>query len=316
MKLNLRTVLAITITNTFAWVFTYLVTHIFVSYAFGLFVWLPFVMGISVTLLLNYKNVASKKTCRNVSYITLTIFCLGLLTFAFEGLICIAMALPLGLIFNWVGYRFGFWLKRKKSINANGSMKLLLVFILSVPTIMGFDYVSEKNEPILHSVITSIEIKAPIDSVWKNVIQFPDLGQPTEWLFNTGIAYPINARIEGKGVGAIRHCNFTTGTFTEPITVWNSPQLLSFNVIEQPEPMKELSPYDIHPNHLHGYFVSVKGQFKLTKLTNGNTQLEGTTWYYNKIKPAIYWYVWSDYIIHQIHNRVLNHIKVSAEKTL
>ncbi|TAH01426.1 MAG: hypothetical protein EAZ16_11800 [Sphingobacteriales bacterium] len=78
--------------------------------------------------------------------------------------------------------------------------------------------------------------------------------------------------------------------------------------------MKEISFYDIHPTHLHGYWVSKKGQFKLTKLANGNTLLEGTTWYINKIKPDFYWTIWSDYIVHKIHNRVLEHIKQQTEK--
>jgi hypothetical protein len=78
--------------------------------------------------------------------------------------------------------------------------------------------------------------------------------------------------------------------------------------------MKELSFYDIHPNHLHGYWVSKQGQFKLTQLANGHTLLEGTTWYVNKIKPGLYWTVWSDYIVHKIHQRVLQHIKTQTEQ--
>jgi hypothetical protein len=78
--------------------------------------------------------------------------------------------------------------------------------------------------------------------------------------------------------------------------------------------MKEISLYDLHPNHLHGYFVSKKGQFKIIRLKNGQTLLEGTTWYYNKIKPNLYWNIWSDYIVHRIHERVLTNIKLQAEK--
>ncbi len=29
--------------------------------------------------------------------------------------------------------------------------------------------------------------------------------------------------------------------------------------------------------------------------------------------PVAYWQLWSDYIIHRIHTRVLNHIKRNAE---
>jgi hypothetical protein len=29
--------------------------------------------------------------------------------------------------------------------------------------------------------------------------------------------------------------------------------------------------------------------------------------------PASYWHLWSDYIIHRIHSRVLEHIRTEAE---
>ena len=77
--------------------------------------------------------------------------------------------------------------------------------------------------------------------------------------------------------------------------------------------MKELSFYDINAPHLHHYFVSKQGQFKLTKLENGKTLLEGTTWYYHDIRPVFYWRLWSEYIIHKIHLRVLTHIKETTE---
>ncbi len=145
--------------------------------------------------------------------------------------------------------------------------------------------------------------------------RFSRIDEPTDLLFKAGIAYPINAKIDGTGVGAIRHCNFSTGSFVEPITKWDEPTLLQFDVAEQPATMKELSFYNLQPNHLHGYFISKHGQFKLRKLAGNKTLLEGTTWYYNKIKPEIYWDIWSDYIVHKIHERVLNHIKTDAEAT-
>ncbi len=184
--------------------------------------------------------------------------------------------------------------------------------MLSVPSLMAFEDIIKTSDD-LRSVTTSIEINASPEKVWKNVVAFPQLKDPTEFIFKTGIAYPIDATISGQGVGAVRHCNFSTGSFVEPITTWNEPKLLKFSVAQQPEPMKEISPYDIHPTHLHGYWVSKEGQFKLIALPNGHTLLEGTTWYVNKIKPNSYWIIWSDYIVHKIHQRVLGHIKTEAE---
>lgn len=313
-KQHIKKLIALISTCVTGWTFSFLATNVFGNYAFGLFIWLPLVMGAMTTIIYGYKNQTTKRSLRYLSFNSLAIFCIGLLAFAFEGVICIVMALPVGLFFNWLGHLIGYEIINKKIItNAPTSLSIL---ILSVPALMGFETITENKEETANPITTSIEINAPIETVWKNVVEFPQLPEPTEFIFKTGIAYPINANIVGKGVGAVRHCNFTTGTFVEPITEWNQPNLLKFDVVEQPEPMKELSFYDLHPNHLHGYFVSKKGQFKLTKLANGNTLLEGTTWYYNKIKPAIYWNLWSDNIIHKIHNRVLTHIKTVSEKRI
>jgi hypothetical protein len=107
---------------------------------------------------------------------------------------------------------------------------------------------------------------------------------------------------------------FDTGTFVEPIDVWQEPTLLRFRVDDQPEPMHEWSPYAIHPPHLDGYLKSRRGQFRLVDLGGGRTRLEGTTWYSNAMWPAAYWQLWSDGIIHRIHGRVLGHIKRLAEE--
>lgn len=283
-KITLRELAAVGLTCIIAWIFAYLATNVFRDYAFGLFIWLPLVMGTTSTLIYSYKNLTQRKTLRNISYWTLLIFCLGLLFFAWEGVICLIMAAPIGLFFTWVGHSIGYAIIKSKMSSTPTVIALLFI---SVPALMAFEN-SNENKAELRYVITSIEIKAAPEQVWKNVIAFPQLKEPEEFIFKTGIAYPINATIMGQGVGAVRHCNFSTGSFVEPISVWNEPKLLKFAVVQQPEPMKEISFYDVHPNHLHGYWNSKQGQFKLTKLTNGHTLLEGTTWYENKIKPDFY----------------------------
>lgn len=308
-KINKRAFVAVGLTCVMGWIFSYMATNVLRDYAGGLFMWLPFVMGATSTMIYGYKNTSLRLRLFNISILTLAIYCLGLLFFAWEGVICLLMALPIGLFFTWVGYLVGYAIVKYR---LNSTPAVIILFFVSVPCLMSFENtINDKEE--FRSVTTSIEINASTEQVWKNVISFPQLNEPTELIFEAGIAYPISATIEGKGVGAIRHCNFSTGSFVEPITVWNEPGLLRFSVTDQPDPMKEMSPYNIHPNHLHGYWVSKQGQFKLTPLANGHTLLEGTTWYVNKIKPGFYWTVWSDYIVHKIHKRVLEHIKMQSE---
>ena len=277
------------------------------QYGIALFILTPLFIGASSTILYGLKKEITKREAWLIGLLTLGIFTAGLLVFAIEGVICIAMAAPFGLLLTWVGSLIGYAIVNKTPNNAPTAM---LILIGIIPTMA---FLEKDSEPTLTSVVTSIEINTDPQTVWKNVVEFPQLDEPAEFIFKTGIAYPINANIDGSGVGAVRHCNFTTGSFVEPITVWDEPRLLKFDVVEQAAPMKELSFWDIDAPHLHDYFVSKQGQFKLTELPNGKTFLEGTTWYYHNIKPAFYWHLWSDLIIHKIHDRVLTHIKANSE---
>ncbi len=168
--------------------------------------------------------------------------------------------------------------------------------------------------PQLIEVRSSITINASKEIVWDEVVS-SSLPPPDEFIFKTGIAYPIRAEIDGEGVGAVRYCVFSTGRFVEPIEVWDEPNFLQFSVTHSPPPMKELSIYSqIHPPHLEGFLKSRKGQFKLIEIGKNKTLVQGTTWYENKMWPETYWKFWSDYIIHKIHMRVLSHIKYSSEQ--
>jgi hypothetical protein len=123
----------------------------------------------------------------------------------------------------------------------------------------------------------------------------------------------MRAEIEGSGVGAIRLCVFSTGAFVEPITAWEPGRRLSFDVIESPPPLRELSFRDVKPPHLDGYLVPRRGEFRLVELPDGWTRLEGSTWYEQRLRPEGYWVVFSDFVIGRVHRRVLEHIKAVSE---
>lgn len=301
--------LSVSISAVIAGLLTVLAIYGIGHYGIALFVLIPLVIGAAPVILYWSGKDFTKMQAWRIGVLTLGIYTAGLLVFAIEGVICIAMAAPFGLVLTWLGTWLGYKLVKRTPGNAPTTL-LLLIGLVPITA-----FVEKDTQPPLQAVVTSVDIQAAPEVVWRNVVAFPQLDEPTELLFKAGIAYPINATIAGSGVGAVRHCNFTTGSFVEPIIVWNEPNLLRFTVDEQPEPMKELSFWDVDAPHLHDYFVSKQGQFELTKLPNGHTRLTGTTWYYHNISPAFYWQMWSSYIIHKIHYRVLSHIKNNAERT-
>jgi hypothetical protein len=287
----------------------YLSINVFGDYGWTVFFFIPFIIGFLPAYITGSKINISKKTAYKLGFITLGLTILALLIFAIEGLICLIMASPLLLVAVWFGSYLGLDLSNSNYTNPTNTTILLLLMSLGF---MSFDFVNEPKGLI--PVRTKIIVDAPIEKVWTNVVTFDKIEEPIDWIFKTGIAYPTDATIVGQGVGAIRYCNFTTGSFVEPITTWDEPNLLQFDVLEQPIPMNELNPFwEIHPPHLDGYFKSYKGQFKLTKINNNQTELEGTTWYKVDINPELYWKAWSDFIVHRIHKRVLNHIKLASE---
>jgi len=278
------------------------------TYGIQVFLVTPFVMGAVTGYLLSRGSSPTRRQTAGVIGVVFGLVTVGILLFAFEGIVCLVMAAPLAIPFALVGGFIGQSFAERRE----GPRRMLLsLLVLPAGTMVDSQTLPDRD---LHQVLSVVEIDAPADKVWQNVIEFPALPEPTEWWFRAGLAYPRYASIEGRGVGAVRYCVFSTGPFVEPITVWEPGRRLAFNVTSFPEPMRELSPYrGVHPPHLDGYLRSRRGEFRLIPLAGGRTRLEGRTWYELDMAPAIYWEGITDAVIHSIHRRVLDHIKRESE---
>ena len=278
------------------------------SYGAALFLGTPLLMGAISAYLYNRNSPSSYRSSMGLGLASVFFGGAALLLFALEGLICVAMAAPLLLPLGALGGLMGKAIADSTRHPSREYLAAILVLPIIAVVESRFASITE------YEVMTVVEIDAPPEVVWKHVTQFPDLPPPEQWYFRTGIAYPKRARIVGEGVGATRYCEFTTGTFVEPITVWQPGHRLAFDVSDQPAPMFELSPYrHVHPPHLDGYLRSNRGEFLLIALPDGRTRLEGRTWYEFDMFPQSYWTLWSDLFIHKIHERVLRHVKQLAE---
>lgn len=287
------------------------------DYGGALFLGAPVLMGTVSGFLLNLRG--RRTVLANLGVAVVTCFSLGglMMLSAMEGAICLAMAAPIGLAMTVLGVFLGAALAQ---VEGGRMVRLMGVgwpaaLLLSPPAGGG-----------VRKVESSVVIAAAPEAVWDAVIGFGgvELPPPPEWFFQLGIAYPIRARIEGAprelgGTGATRYCEFSTGPFVEPIRVWQPPVRggpghLAFDVTESPPTMKEWSVYShVHAPHLNGILKSRQGEFLIEPQADGTTRLVGRTWYTFAMDPEPYWGLWSDLAIHQIHNRVLEHIRGVAE---
>jgi uncharacterized membrane protein YhaH (DUF805 family) len=232
--------------------------------------------------------------------------------FALEGLVCLAMAMPLVMLGSMMGAGIGCLLQRCSS--GRGGMAPAATALMLFPLALTMDVVNPLPVPEPRPIESSIVVDAPVDEVWRHVIAFPPLPPPEEWIFRAGFAAPLAAVIDGEGAGAVRRCIFTTGAFIEPIETWDAPRELGFSVISSPDPMREWTLWaGPRPPHLDGYLQSTRGQFLLQPLPGGRTRLVGRTWYRTHMVPERYWRLWSDRVIHAIHIRVLRHVAALSE---
>lgn len=279
------------------------------DYGSALFIALPFLLGSLSAYLYNHYERRTYWQSIGIAMLTTTMV-LGLIfVLAMEGVICLIMAAPIIYAIALVGALIGHAIANESARQAPA----MTLVILLAPSLMAFETIEPQAEP-LFKVVTAVRINAPAQRVWNSLVTFSHMKDPEELIFRVGISYPIEARITGTGVGACRYCQFNTGAFVEPITTWDEPRLLAFNVDSFPPPMTELSIYEkVNAPHIRGFFRSHHGQFRLGTLPDGSTLLEGTTWYTHAIWPTWYWRWWSDSILHRIHGRVLEHIRSQAE---
>jgi hypothetical protein len=277
-------------------------------YSAAVFLGTPFTMGAAAGWFFNRGWLKSIKATAAVGTLTALVAALASVALALEGAICVAMALPLAIPLAALGAIAGRAMRAEHL-----STRAAFAVAFAVPASAGLD--RSLGRAPLREVVSSVEVAAPPEKVWPHVLGFTDLPPPAEWFFRTGIAYPVRARISGTGVGAVRRCEFSTGAFVEPITAWDPPHRLGFDVSSQPPAMREWSPYRrLHPPHIDATMASRRGEFRLIPLPGGRTRLEGSTWYQLEMGPQAYWSIWSDLVVHRIHGRVLRHIQAEVER--
>jgi hypothetical protein len=230
-----------------------------------------------------------------------------------EGVICMIMAMPIGLTIGFLGASFGYWIAKKfrtsnRQVQAVGWLCVALCIATEEFTPL---------DPRMGLVSTSILIHAPAEKVWAELHNIHDLPPPTTLLFQFGVAHPIATITEKSGgIGAQRLCRLSTGDMPEIINVWRPNEELRFDVLETPATMKEAAFFGqtIDTAHLHNTYQGLEGGFRLVRQPNGDTLLIGESRYLLSIAPNFYWNLWTEYIVHQVHQRILEHIKVQAEK--
>jgi hypothetical protein len=180
-------------------------------------------MGACTAFLYNRGRDVTAGRTTSLVIVTTLIAGTSLLFVALEGAICLVMALPLAIPLALLGGMVG----RSCAMSGHGDPSPAMFMLLALPLTAAIE---PGTGHTIHEVRSSVIIDAPPAAVWPHVVAFRDIPDPSDWVFRAGVAYPIRARIDGSGVGGVRYCVFSTGSFVEPITRWEPGRRLSFDV--------------------------------------------------------------------------------------
>lgn len=289
-----------------AFLITLWIIHGTGQYGLALFFLLPLLIGAAPTLLITPPKIRLIKMqgCATLAWI---MYALLIIVSIKYGLALLVMAAPLMLLLTWTG-GFGSYVLNKI---APGQGKMAIFFLLvAIPAVA----LLEKGfEPSLGMVISATEIKAPASTAWKNALHLQQLPVPEGMIYKFGMDYPRRIETQGSGIRAVRYCYTTRGAFVGPITVWDPPRYLKFEVQEQPTLWPDFRwQFSNEPNARRPIKIR-QGQLHFMEANLDNTVLESTTWYYQQLRPAFYWHLWSDYLISSMHDHLAKQIKVNAE---
>jgi hypothetical protein len=220
---------------------------------------------------------------------------------AWEGLICIVMFTPIGMVASSLGGVAAGLIARyamsQRVKNASAVCVLFLPLLVS-PLEQRFHAQGE-----FRRIETVIDIQASPDVVWRNIERVRRIGFPN----------PVEATLSYEGVGGVRHASFDGGVlFIETIDLWQPQRRLAFSIKAQTAQIPPTT-LDEHVTVGGAFFDVLRGEYTLELLANGTTRLHLES--QHRVSTDFNWYahLWTDAIMADLQNTILLVVKNRCE---
>lgn len=242
------------------------------------------------------------------------LFLAGCLVLVWEGVICIVLLLPLILVLSSLGGMLA-WLIRPLFKSDRSRTSCVAVIALLPFAAAPLEHLRALDAEI-RTVDTQIDIRADQETVWREIRTVPRI-RPEEHSFDfshvLGFPRPVEARLVGTGVGAVRYASFERGVlFVETITEWREPKRLSFSIRAD---TKHIPPttFDEHVKVGGPYFDVLEGTYELEELGGGVVRLHLSSRQRLSTHFNFYSHLWTDYLMADLQNYILRIVKRRCE---
>lgn len=279
------------------------------------FIWfLPFVAGALTVYLSSAEKIKSYGYRIFAPWVTIAVFFVLTLLFAFEGLACWIMILPIFLIISSFGGLYGGYLKIRKA-KRNGQLNIS--FLLLLPLLTAPIESMIKIIPGRYKAYTYIDIHSNANKIWSNVTRVKEIKKEQDKGYLTkflGFPRPIKAELDYEGVGAFREAIFSGGlVFHEKVISYAHQQKMNFSITADPHEIPAAT-MDKHVVIGGDYFDVLDGTYELQQLNDSTYRLH--LYSHFKLTTSFNFYAswWAGLIMKDIQNNILQVIKYRAEE--
>lgn len=282
----------------------------------GFLVVMPIALGALTVFLLRNRPIDTFIQALAVPFVPSMILLAGVVIFNLEVLLCIVMAAPLFIIMSSVGGGIMYLVLRAAKHYGLGqrTQQTILALVLIIPylvTPLGQDI-----PQLARRVSNQIEISASADTIWSQIIRVPliSAAEQRSSLFHVmGIPRPLEARLEGSGISAVRHGIFEHGlTFQERITEWQPGAVIEFDIDVEPSALVPAPLTEIGGRH----FDVLAARYEIEPLDDGRSILRLSSTYQLTTEINFYASLWADLIMQDFQQYLLEIIKRRAESNM
>ncbi|MGB3544794.1 hypothetical protein [Rubrivirga sp.] len=230
------------------------------------------------------------------------------LVLAWEGLICAVVWVPISLVCASLGGVIG------KVARSSRSPRGLAFALAALPVVFA-PMENQMPDPVVsRTVLDSIVIEADPETVWREIrevrpIEDHELGNSLA--YRIGFPRPIEARLEGEGVGSVRYATFGGGVvFIEDVTEWVENESIAFTIDASAVPS---TTFDQHVAVGGRFFDVLSGRYEIEDLGDGRVALHLASEQRLATRFNPYTQIWTDRFMSDIQSTILEVVKARAE---
>ena len=274
----------------------------------------PFALGFVTIWFGDPENKVRWWHCISLPWIAGLLCLLCALALVWEGIICVIIWLPLVLILSSFGGLVAGICHRLFKAKRDRTYCVVVIALLPFLAAPLEQFRSAASE--IRTVNTQIRIHASERVVWEQIKTVPLIGereQSFSFSHLLGFPRPLEARLAGEGVGAVRYATFERGVlFVETITEWDEPHRLSFSIRADSEHIPP-STFDEHVTIGGKYFDVLTGTYWIEAAGSGDVILHLASDQRLSTRFNFYSHFWTEYLMADLQNYILKIIKRRCE---